>query len=336
MSLEGWVGTTLACAVVDSRVLVGGRNSRVMALTLADGRQVVAKRHAPVRPGRLDSLVVESRALRFLDRHDANVPRLLAVDLENRCLVMTRVSGEAVSGEREEHVDALLDFLHTLDRIGEHKDARKLPPASEATFSLAQLDANLDARFERLQDAPDDDRVADEMRRFLDEDLGPARRERVAEAAAMLADEGVERDDELLAEHRRLSPSDFGFHNALMDADGRWSFVDFEYFGWDDPAKTLADLLLHPRVDLSPVLRRRWVEKRLATLHTDTTLPCRLRAFYPLFAIKWCLILLNEFGPQDRARRQQAGVDTVDARPAQLAKARRMLERMDDLDDAAG
>ena len=42
---------------------------------------------------------------------------------------------------------------------------------------------------------------------------------------------------------RSLSPSDFGFHNAIRRADGRLAFVDFEYFGWDDPAKLVADFL---------------------------------------------------------------------------------------------
>ena len=52
-------------------------------------------------------------------------------------------------------------------------------------------------------------------------------------------------ETELAPQHRCLSPSDFGFHNALLR--GRpgvpgardWVFLDFEYFGWDDPAKTV-------------------------------------------------------------------------------------------------
>ncbi len=34
-----------------------------------------------------------------------------------------------------------------------------------------------------------------------------------------------------------VSPSDFGFHNALLDDGGAISFLDFEYSGRDDPAK---------------------------------------------------------------------------------------------------
>ena len=40
---------------------------------------------------------------------------------------------------------------------------------------------------------------------------------------------------------RALSPSDFGLHNALRGQDGQLRFVDFEYFGWDDPVKLVSD-----------------------------------------------------------------------------------------------
>ena len=57
---------------------------------------------------------------------------------------------------------------------------------------------------------------------------------------------------------RSLSPSDFGFHNALLEADGRLTFVDFEYFGWDDPVKIVADVMLHPGMGLSADHGRRF------------------------------------------------------------------------------
>ncbi|HRD75978.1 MAG TPA: aminoglycoside phosphotransferase family protein, partial [Hyphomicrobiaceae bacterium] len=44
-----------------------------------------------------------------------------------------------------------------------------------------------------------------------------------------------------------LSPSDFGFHNALSDA-GRVTFIDFEYAGRDDPAKLASDFCCQPEI----------------------------------------------------------------------------------------
>ena len=62
----------------------------------------------------------------------------------------------------------------------------------------------------------------------------------------ILSSAGLSFEQELKPEQRRLVPSDFGFHNALRDERGRLTFIDFEYFGWDDPVKLTADILLHP------------------------------------------------------------------------------------------
>ncbi|MFX9699951.1 hypothetical protein ABTP10_19680, partial [Acinetobacter baumannii] len=57
---------------------------------------------------------------------------------------------------------------------------------------------------------------------------------------------------------RCLSPSDFGFHNAVQRPEGQIVFVDFEYFGWDDPVKLTCDFMLHPGMDLPDDLAQRF------------------------------------------------------------------------------
>ena len=42
-----------------------------------------------------------------------------------------------------------------------------------------------------------------------------------------------------------ISPSDIGFHNILYK-DNKLFFIDFEYAGWDDCFKMIADLVLQP------------------------------------------------------------------------------------------
>ena len=68
---------------------------------------------------------------------------------------------------------------------------------------------------------------------------------------------------------RVLSPSDFGFHNALERPDSQLTFVDFEYFGWDDPAKMLSDFLLHPAVDIGHELRQRFLDDMLSAMQPE-------------------------------------------------------------------
>jgi hypothetical protein len=133
----------------------------------------------------------------------------------------------------------------------------------------------------------------------------------------------------LLPEAQRiLSPSDIGFHNALRVSGGELVFIDFEYFGWDDPAKLISDFVLQPEVQLDRALLDRFRDG-VFRLVGDVTLPDRYRLYVQLFRLKWVLILLNEYLRDDRSRRQLAGVDGTDW-PAvlarQLEKARKMIQ----------
>ena len=69
---------------------------------------------------------------------------------------------------------------------------------------------------------------------------------------------GLDFITELAQEKRSLVPADFGFHNSLRQGDGSLAYVDFEYFGWDDPVKLTADILLHPGVPLGAAQRERF------------------------------------------------------------------------------
>src|SRR4029077_9202981 len=79
-----------------------------------------------------------------------------------------------------------------------------------------------------------------EVRDFVTRDLLPGWRAVERELQARAAGRGIAIDARLPDEAVILSPSDFGFHNALVDG-GRVGFVDFEYAGRDDPAKLIGD-----------------------------------------------------------------------------------------------
>ena len=127
-----------------------------------------------------------------------------------------------------------------------------------------------------------------------------------------------------------LSPSDFGFHNAIRRSNGRLAFVDFEYFGWDDPVKMTADALLHPGAAPPSTVRSR-LSKRLSAIFADVAcFEDRLATMFPLVALNWTLILLNEFVPAHARRRGFAGaMDETSIRARQLARAEARLQALD-------
>ena len=191
--------------------------------------------------------------------------------------------------------------------------------------------AGIRRRLERLREARPAGQAGADAAEFLDTRLVPLLDDVVRSGNRQLAAAGIGSDDVLAPHRRTLSPSDFGFHNAISSDAGPLVFVDFEYFGWDDPAKTVADFVLHPAMTLRADLCRAFTAAAHDVFASDPTYRARLGAYYPLFGIKWCLILLNEFLPESILRRRFAGVadgDLEDLRRAQLAKAEQMLCRV--------
>ena len=73
------------------------------------------------------------------------------------------------------------------------------------------------------------------------------------------------------------------------------SFIDFEYFGWDDPAKFVSDFILHPSMNLNFRQKMYFVKNCYEFFSLDKSFNDRLRVSYFLYSICWCLILLNDF-----------------------------------------
>jgi hypothetical protein len=242
---------------------------------------------------------------------------------------MAYVPGERMARPGPGDVDASCAFLADLHRLSALPAAAALPSASEACFSLQSVAGNIQARLDRLRALGPGLLDASGLGRFLAEELLPAWEAIRAQAADRARRWGIPLDRDLPAEARTLSPSDFGFHNALK-ADGKVFFLDFEYFGWDDPAKLLADFLLHPGMALDPGLRERFARGLLDQIPVPG-LGERARLAYPLFGIKWCAILLNEFLPGPLHRRRFAAPGPLspgECQAGQLAKCRAKLRQV--------
>jgi hypothetical protein len=213
--------------------------------------------------------------------------------------------------------------------VNEHRgDALRagLPEAAEACFSIAAHLACVERRMERLAGIDAGTPLGSAAAAVVAGRLHPAWcrvRDGVRAAAA-------DPDRPLASDDRCLSPSDFGFHNAIRAADGRLRFLDFEYAGWDDPAKMVCDFFCQPAV---PVPREHLAGfvGALADLWGDgAAWRRRVGLLLPVYELKWCCIMLNEFLPSADSRRAfaGAGADREARRAAQLAKVVSELDRL--------
>jgi thiamine kinase-like enzyme len=141
-----------------------------------------------------------------------------------------------------------------------------------------------------------------------------------------------DKENLLPVEKQTLSPSDFGFHNSIKIDDGSLTFLDFDYFGWDDPVKLTADFIWHPAMNLDKDQKSIWQKAMLKIFNDDKYFEDRLNATMPLYGLRWALIILNEFLPGFADRRKEAGesksYEIKKVREIQLKKAHTYCEKV--------
>lgn len=308
----------------------GGGNNRLYRMQLANGRTVALKTYLQQASDPRDRHGAEVAGLRFLgDAGVDAVPAALADDAEAGWAAFSWVDGEAPQDHGARDIVQALDFMASLKRLRANDEADALAPASEACLAADDLIEQISLRIARLSAVPDHALV-----RLLDNGVRDAFWSGLDRASRRFTAAGLDVHRPIEPRFETLSPSDFGFHNALRGRDGRLTFVDFEYFGRDDPVKLVSDFLLHPGMDLSEAQSRQYLRGALALYGADPDFVLRLEALFPLYAVRWSLILLNAFLPERRARQVYAGdgdaLDRVLGR--QLDKAESMLNRLNDLE----
>jgi hypothetical protein len=248
------------------------------------------------------------------------IPEPLAADESERIGVYRCISGMLGRDVELEWDDVrqLADMLIEMWKLRTNLEAKKLEIASDSCISLADYQEAVDRRYRLLADFAYEDEAANTLSQFLG---GP-----FTDLWKWLS-ESLRTGNES-GRKMTLSPSDHGFHNAIRQPDGNWTFFDFEYAGWDDTAKMIADALHQPGVPIPIELHGRFVDYILAELNDDGSLLQRLHLVYPSVGMKWCLLMLNEFIPVSQSRRRYSGRTTsMDNRKTeQLKKAEEKLE----------
>lgn len=301
-----YLARLLGVRVTSIEPIDGGNNSRVFKVTAADNSMYAAKLYLGLTADGQSRMGVEFNALEFLRKRGVEcVPRPVAADHSRQCAVYEFVEGASVDSTEATtaDIDQAVRFLRRLNALKDDPESLRLPKAAEACFSFRAIVNNLKARLGQLQEIDGSPPRKGGLDKFLDKEFLPAFRRIVAWCQKRIIDAGTSMDAELNPEDLTLSPSDFGFHNSLRRSNGELVFLDFEYFGWDDPAKIICDFLLHPAMELNPFLKRRFVENLIGTPSPDHVLLDRVETAYPLFGLKWCLILLNPFLSEYRLQR---------------------------------
>jgi Phosphotransferase enzyme family len=307
----------------------GGRNSRVFRIQ-SGGCSFALKQYPSRDDDARDRLATEVGALRLMERYHVDVvPRVVGVDEGRGFAILSWVDGAPVDEISNSDIDAAVRFLATIHDLRNTPWASQQPLAAEACLSGSEIERQIKMRMARLQTGSGDE---PELFDFLGNIFTPAFLGSIARSRQELTATRLDFTTELPHRWRSLVPSDFGFHNSLRCKDGSLAFLDFEYFGWDDPVKLTADIMLHPGRSLESSQRQRFRRAAVGVYGEDQDFAQRLTAYFPLFGLRWVLIVLNEFIPQRWRRRVAAGAAETwsEAKAEQLALARRLLASLAD------
>lgn len=312
--------------------LPGSGNNRVYRVERADGRPLaVLKAYFRAADDPRDRLGHELAFTDLAQRLGLDcVPSPLASDRDRGFGLYSFAPGHRVEASEVDSalVDAALDFALGLNASGDARNA--LPEASDCCFSAAEHLATAERRLDALRALEASDAVARAARALVRERIVPCFEERKAALLGGLERLGLSLEDRLEPRERCISPSDFGFHNALRSEDGRVTFLDFEYAGWDDPAKLVCDFFGQVAAPVPLRFYGDFADRLVSGLGLDQSHRVRMDLLLPIHRLKWVCMILQDFLPETRRRRRFAGQGTEapDYLAGRLAQAEAVFARV--------
>jgi hypothetical protein len=320
-------------ASFEVREMPGTGNNRAFEVRGGGKRYLLKEYFSHPRDPR-DRLGTEFNFSQLLwDNGITSIPQPIAADPAHKLALYQFIEGRACAPEdvTESRVREFLEFLITINRGAKGAAAREFPLGSEPCFSVDEHVSCIARRLERLSEIDFTNPQGAEARGFVNEVLLPLWdkvRERVSSRARK---EGFSTSHLLAPEERILSPSDFGFHNALITSQGALVFLDFEYAGWDDPARTTSDFFCQPRIPVPHTFRPLFRNALKGILSVPERYTLHSDLIFPVYQMKWCCIMLAEFLPVASERRSFAqGKEPLEARRArQMAKVRALAHMIE-------
>lgn len=322
----------IASDILSARPCREGGNNLVYEIVLPD-RKLLAKQYYRSEQDTRDRLgaewpfIVYARSLDLTD-----VPQPVARDVAKGLALYEFIEGRKLAADElaSRHIEAAADFFRKLNGGARAELASSLPVASEACFSIESHVAKVDARVDRLHMIE----VRDDLSRQAVSLVGnlatrwKAMRAEIVQSAQVLP---CGFKGEIPDAQRCVSPSDFGFHNALLRPGGEICFIDFEYAGWDDPAKMAADFFCQPQIPVDMGHFDDFLERATSFSIDAEELKARTRLLLPALRVKWLCIMLNDFLP-DAARRRRFANPQANAairKRVQLEKTGRALRALE-------
>jgi len=259
------------------------------------------------------------------------VPRPYACDHELGWALYEYIDGQHISADAvsELEIDQAISFFKALNSPDSNQKRLSLPNSSEACFTVEEHLNLVGGRIKRLKEQLTDPKEEDRAAANFIAELDVCWQQLSSEVSRFASEKNL-LSFPLDPQQRCASPSDFGFHNALLQANGQIRFIDFEYAGLDDPAKMTGDFFSQLAVPVPSKYFERFVTGCMQCFPEAEALIVRAEWLRRVYQVKWCCIAMNVFLPVNLARRKFAnpGLDETHIKQSQLNKASQLLNTL--------
>ena len=289
--ITSWIEKSVSGSYTIHKI-VGRSNSQIFKI-VNDEKTLALKIYPSHKLDKRNRLLVEFDSLNFLHRNGViNTPKPFKKSENLNIALYQWIDGSMSSKVQELEVYDSLNFIKTLKQLSKSKIVLPSQLASESCLSISELLFQIDRRLTRLNKLKNEPT----LQKFLNNEFRPLFSQLNSEIKSNWNFDW-QYDESLKKKFQLLSPSDFGFHNAIHSINKGIIYIDFEYFGWDDPVKLTSDFMWHAGMKISNEAKIVWLKGMKTLFSDDLNFNSRFKLCHPLYGLRWCMILLNEFLP---------------------------------------
>jgi thiamine kinase-like enzyme len=330
-NLSSGLEKVLQSSLSSLQLLPSSGNNRIYKVKMKDGRNYAVKQYLRLKEDSRPRLQAEFGHLNALWKLGfQNIPQPIL--MEGNWAVYSLIEGVSVKSIELPEMDGVFSFLSRLSDVSIKLKEFPILRGSDSRACLGDYIDQIERRYNRIVQGAKTSALEKEISEFLEQKLLPHKEFIFSKFYDSIESLGWDLRSPFEESQQMFSPSDLGFHNILASANdkGGLFFLDFEYSGWDDPAKLLADFFHHVGQDVAWEHKWYLLEQFVAHRKQDPDFLRRWETVIDLIGLEWVLIVLNVIDPNEMERKRFANpnLDPVELVKNRLIKANQMINEM--------
>jgi len=288
------INKKLGLKIKEWKPLSGGMNNKLFCLN-ALNKKLLLKLYVSDDRNRLQR---EYSSFEYLKKEGfVDVPLTFLKDKKLNFAVYSFEEGIPKNAEdlNKKDLEKMVDFLVRLQKL--KPPTSQFLPAVMSCFSLEEYLKKIENRVENFSKAINDPELQVGVKNFVQK----TKILNFLKEKSLMVCQNIRKNKltEVINEKdKRLSPVDFGIHNTIFKLDGNQVYVDFEYFGWDDPTEVIAFFVNHDKTtNLSDENKKFFIETYKNKSRLPKHLIDKLDSLIVLDSLDWIGLLLGSMTP---------------------------------------